>query len=445
GSWRRAYPDVACGLKRGFSYFHHRAGEAFVPQDDHSNELLVAANPDEEHGDTHWHRADVDHFFVREVQAAGIPYFDRTQIDNIENGEAWRITAERDGEAIGVTASLVVDASGQAGVLARALGIQHGAEALNTNSRTIYAHFRGVRLWHDVYAEIGGKTFDHPFPCDAAALHHVFDGGWMFVLRFDNGVTSAGFVLDRNSPEFGAGNDTVSPEDEWAILLRRFPSIARQFDGAQLVEPLRRTGPLQRLASRIAGPNWAMLPHTAYFLDPLHSAGNAHTLSGTERLMRILAESWDGADRAPRLAAYERTMRREVALLDSLIHGCYTGFARFELMAAFSMLYFAAATLGEHRRRTSGSGPEVAFLNSDNPGFTEAVTDAYTAIRALAGRPVLALREVSGYYCEVAGLIAPYNVAGLCDPARRNMYPYMEAEPSLTLRSRTGSEYTKPA
>lgn len=428
GSWRRAYPDVACGLKRGFSYFHHHPGEPFTPRDDHANELLVAANPDEERGDTHWYRAHVDHFFVREVQAAGISYFDRTQIESIENGEAWQIKARRDGEAIGVSASFIVDASGQAGVLARALEIQYGAAELNTDSRTVYAHFRDVRCWQDVYSELGGRTNEHPFPCDAAALHHVFEGGWMFVLRFDNGVTSAGFVLDRNSPEFGVGDDSLSPEDEWATLLRRFPSIARQFDGASLVEPLRRTGRLQRLASRIAGPNWAMLPHTAYFLDPLHSAGNAHTLSGIERLMGILAESWDSADRAQRLADYERTMRREVALLDSLIHGCYTGFARFELMTAFSMLYFTAATFSEHHRRWGGNGSDRAFLNADDHGFSETVTAAYATVRALADKTDLAPRDVSNYHREVAALIAAYNVAGLCDPARRNMYAYSETE-----------------
>ncbi len=430
GSWRRTYPDVACGLKRGFSYFHHHAGEAFAPRDDHANELLVAANPDEEHGDTHWYRADVDHFFVREVQAAGIPFFDRTEIETIEDGHRWRLTARRDGEAIQIAAGFVVDASGQGGVLARALGIRYSAAALKTDSRTIYAHFRDVRPWHDVYAELGGNTDEHPFPCDAAALHHVFDGGWMFVLRFDNGVTSAGFVLDRNSPEFKAADESLSPADEWATLLRRFPSIARQFEGARVVEPLRKSDRLQRLASRIAGPNWAMLPHTAYFLDALHSAGNAHTLSGIERLTAILNECREPADQAQPLVEYEITMRREVTLLDSLIHGCYTGFARFELMSAFSMLYFAAATFSEHRRRTVRNGSGHAFLNADNPGFTEAVTTAYTTVQSLARKAQLGPREASDYHRKVAGLIAPYNVAGLCNPARRNMYPYLETSPT---------------
>ncbi len=429
GSWRRTYPMVACGLKRGFSYFYHPPGEAFVPRDDHANELLVAANAGEEHGDTHWYRADVDHFFVREVQAAGIPYLDRTRIESLENDKGWRIMARRDEQSIRVAASFVVDASGAGAVLARAMGISDDPASLHTNSRTVYAHFTGVRRWQEVYTELGGRTGDHPFPCDAAALHHVFDGGWMFVLRFDNGVTSAGFVLDRHSPQFAQTDDSLSPQDEWAMLLRRFPSIARQFDDAQAVEPLRRTDRLQRLASRIAGPNWAMLPHTAYFLDPLHSAGNAHTLSGIERLTNILAESAEGADRARRLADYEQTMRREVALLDSLIHGCYAGFARFDLFTAFSMLYFTAATYSEHRRRTGGHSPGNAFLSADNPGFCEAVTNAYDGVRGLATEPTITHEDTRRYQREVARLIAPYNVAGLCDPTKRNMYPYLETGP----------------
>src|SRR3954471_7315323 len=45
GAWRRAYPDVTCGLKRGFTYYKHTDGERFVPRADRANELLVAASP----------------------------------------------------------------------------------------------------------------------------------------------------------------------------------------------------------------------------------------------------------------------------------------------------------------------------------------------------------------------------------------------------------------
>src|ERR1700689_562900 len=56
GSWQRTYPQIGCGLKRGFSFFHSSGGQ-----------LLVAASPRDEIADTHWYRADVDHFLVIEA------------------------------------------------------------------------------------------------------------------------------------------------------------------------------------------------------------------------------------------------------------------------------------------------------------------------------------------------------------------------------------------
>src|ERR1051325_1338949 len=62
GSWQRAYPHIGCGIKRGFPYFHHKAGQSHQPCTDRSNQLMVAASPSNEVADTHWLRADVDHF-----------------------------------------------------------------------------------------------------------------------------------------------------------------------------------------------------------------------------------------------------------------------------------------------------------------------------------------------------------------------------------------------
>ena len=39
GSLRSAYPQLGCGLKRGFSYFQHTTGQPFALRPDRSNEL----------------------------------------------------------------------------------------------------------------------------------------------------------------------------------------------------------------------------------------------------------------------------------------------------------------------------------------------------------------------------------------------------------------------
>ena len=57
-------------------------------------------------------------------------------------------------------------------------------------TQALYSHFSGVkRLDEDVPFDTGATP---PYPVDDAAVHHVFDGGWIWVLRFNNGITSAG-------------------------------------------------------------------------------------------------------------------------------------------------------------------------------------------------------------------------------------------------------------
>src|SRR5687768_14870879 len=71
-SWQRAYPGIASGLKRGFTFYHHTAGNPF--RDERKEQLLVAASPNDATADTHWYRPDFDAFLVREAQNLGVVY-----------------------------------------------------------------------------------------------------------------------------------------------------------------------------------------------------------------------------------------------------------------------------------------------------------------------------------------------------------------------------------
>ena len=94
GTWLQAYPHLAVGLKRGFTFMRHQAGQPFRPSPEHANELLVAASPADDVADTHWFREHFDHFLVQQAQSAGIPYHDRTDIASIER-QRQRLAAAR--------------------------------------------------------------------------------------------------------------------------------------------------------------------------------------------------------------------------------------------------------------------------------------------------------------------------------------------------------------
>ena len=467
-SWKRTYPDIVCGLKRGFSYFHHTFGEDFQPRADHANELLVAASSTAEDADTHWLRSDFDQFLANEAIAAGIPYFDQTSIDELlPRGDGWELVGHRlvpsppsagervrgpngeDGSPIGsslsarsaqettrpskinpphpnplppkaggertgirITADFLIDASGEGCFLAKQFGIGQHPAGLKTRSRALFSHFTNVARWEDLYTARGGFAADHPYPCDDAALHHVFEGGWMWVLRFGNGVTSAGFALDPDRFPF---DTRVSPEAEWAAMMQRLPAVAEQFARAEAVVPFRQTGRMQRRLERSTGPNWVMLPNTAAFLDPLHSTGNAFTLVGIERLLGILERSWLRPQLAEELKRYDETVQAETEFLDGIVSGSFAGFREFERMVALSMFYFATATWSEGERRAGRAVCGSAFLSADHPELKAALARAAHDV----GDTSISTAE---FTARVRAAIAPFNRVGLFDPAKQNLY-----------------------
>src|SRR2546423_6139297 len=88
GSWQRTYPQIGCGLKRGFTFYRHEPGIAFGGAADRSDQLLVAASPSDHVADTHWYREEVDAFLVGEARRMGVDYVDETVLESVECGEA---------------------------------------------------------------------------------------------------------------------------------------------------------------------------------------------------------------------------------------------------------------------------------------------------------------------------------------------------------------------
>ena len=412
-SWKQTYPEIVCGLKRGFSYFHQVIDHDFQPRADHANELLVAASSTAEDADTHWLRSDFDQFLAKEAVAAAIPYFDKTSIDRLEEqSDGWILSGRRLDQAVQIKADLIIDASGEGCFLAKQLGIGPHPDGLKTRSRALFSHFKQVALWDDLYRQRGGNNKDHPYPCDDAALHHVFDGGWMWVLRFDNQVTSAGFSLD---PDRYPLDKSVAPETEWAALLERLPAVREQFAAAEPIVPFRQTGRMQRRLARAAGPNWVMLPNTAAFLDPLHSTGNAFTLVGIERLIGILERSWKRPDFAEELKRFDEIVNAEVDFLDHVVSGSFAGFRQFDRMVAMSMFYFSAATWSEAERRTRRAIRGSAFLSADHAELKAALVKATKCIKDQS-------ISTDDFVSLVRNAIAPFNRVGLFNAEKKNLY-----------------------
>jgi len=394
GRWVARFPELRRGLKRGFTFYRHHAGRPFVSDGSRTERLLVAASPNDHIADNHWLRADVDHHFVRAAVASGVEYRDRTEV-----------TAEM---LKALRADFVVDASGPGGFMARQLAIPSALRRMHTNSGLLFSHFDGVRLFSDVVPPPGLPP--GPYPDDWAAVHHIIEEGWMYSLRFDHGVTSAGFVLKRRV----AG----TPEQQWRYLLGRYPTVGALFGGAKPLMPLAYKPRIQHRLTRAAGPGWAMLPHAYAFVDPLFSTGIAWSLRAIERLGLLFEK--EGGPTEQDLARYDAALSHEADQIDMLVAGAYHAMARFDLFAAHAMIYFAAVSFAEIRQRVM---KDNEFAWSGFLGVGDATLGGLPRASLRRLRHVRTPADRRSFINWVTNAIAPRNVCGLANPAAHHHYP----------------------
>jgi tetracycline 7-halogenase / FADH2 O2-dependent halogenase len=443
GTWKAAYPKIATGRKRGFSYFQHEAGIPFQPRPDHSNELLAAASSSDAVSDTQWLRSDVDSFFFRQACDSGVTPIENSEVDSLHKSmrptnNGWvvkvrSVKASASGQVHDLSAGFLLDASGSGQVLARQFGINDQADQLATNSRAIFAHVTGLPEWRTTLEQTSPtSTTDHLFPCDHAAQHHILEEGWMWRLRFDSDITSLGLVLDDRENREKKLSDGCDSNSEFQDIINRYPSLHAALATARVTNsasmPIR-TKRLQRLAAQFAGNDWAMLPHTAGFIDPLHSTGIAHSLAGVERLAAILLAKKAPSDNVlpdPMLQLYSSIIREELTLIDQLVAGCYDAIAQrsFKKLAAFTMCYFAAATTWERQRLNNESHPAAESarrLALDRPAlFCANDAEFRAAVFHLRGQMPNETDAAFETLCKET--LAPFNHVGLFEPPIPNMY-----------------------
>ena len=310
----------------------------------------------------------------------------------------------------------MIDATGPHGLLHRALRLSETELPGYPQTQALWSHFEGVTRPED--SRLGMP----PYPPEDAAVHHVFDGGWVWVLRFNNGITSAGVAAtDAVAAELGFSEG----ESAWNRLVEAMPALQAQFSHAQPVLPFRFILRLSFLSGLVAGDRWALLPSAAGFVDPLLSTGFPLTLLGVERMARILEAGLESPRLGVELLDYERKTRDEILATARLIGALYANMNDFPLFRALTLLYFAAASYSETARRLRKPQLAQSFLLHDHPTFGPAMS-AILERAALGPQGTDATQLIEDIRCT----IEPIDVAGLSRPNGRNWYP-VDAEDLL--------------
>lgn len=406
-----------CGPQQTLGFLHHQEGR---PADGYA---ALQFNVPGEHGESHLYRPDIDQWLVTVATGYGCRVR-RAQVTEVVPGPDTVEVRLADGGS--VVTRCVVDTSGPDSPVAAALGSVSKALPSPGPVRVVSAELTGVRPLEELVPPLPGSR-----PWSAGTVHHVFDGGVLWLAPFGEGAgCAAGLCLDgRRHP--GSGD----PAEDLFATVGRFPTLARQFDTARIRRACADDAP-RRLASVRTADRMLLLDRAAFCADPLFGRDAAATaelvctVAGdliaavrdddfgaarfgyTDRLQAAMAES--GA----RLAAAALTATRDARLWSAL--------ARVWLLGSM----FGALTLKKQLKLLQAGALEPAFAGLRRPpdggtsfgmlsGYAALLESALTACERADAGDLTPGRAAETVFAAIRSARCVPPIFGFGDPADR--------------------------
>jgi flavin-dependent dehydrogenase len=202
------------------------------------------------------------------------PQFDQILLDNaaangVDVRQEHRVlgVCRHDGRVTGVrfvddtgaeleaSCRFVVDASGQAGLIGRDLGLRTPDESFR--NLAVYGYFANARRLPEPDS---GNIFIESYP-----------DGWVWAIPLHTGVMSVGVVVDSALGQ--AGIREHGPEGFLHAQLATAPSTSDMLREARQESTTYVIRDWSYMSSRLAGDGWVLVGDAACFIDPLFSSG----------------------------------------------------------------------------------------------------------------------------------------------------------------------------
>jgi FADH2 O2-dependent halogenase len=361
--------------KQHFWFGMHQEGQPLDPRDELMAETLrLPVGPD-----SHMLRSDLDGWLVSLLPRYGVDYVDHTDVVRYDADDRRAVVTLRNGEAeSAVRARFVVDASGHASFLARQFELREEPSRLETNTRTIFAHFTGIPPLDDV---LGAEHPSFRFKRHGGSMHHCFHGGWAWVIPLRDDLVSVGLSLDREVHPF---DPDLPAEREIETFLSRYPSMRQHLGEMEPVRPLTKTDRVQFSCRTILGPRFILTPHASGFVDPLFSSGILLSQAFVARFVPAIEEAVreDDFSRA-RFEPMERAFFRELDAVDRFVSGAIASYRHAPSFLQYirTWLYAESSQLA---RRTLGDcsetdGPTLLYATAE-ADFVELLAELHREI-----------------------------------------------------------------
>lgn len=333
------------GVKKHFGFLIHEEGK---PQD--PRQVNQFNTPGLLHEASHLYRQDTDAYLYHAAVRYGCTGRLNFRVSDIDFDDDGVTIGNAEGETF--RARYIVDASGFRSPLAEKFGLREDPCRFQHHSRSIWNHMLNVPRTDDV---LDGQPegFKPPVPWYEGTVHHMFEGGWFWVIPFDNSpasqnpLCSVGLTLDpRRYPQ----QEGETPEEEFFRHAARFPDIERQFAGAVAAREWVSTPRLQYSSRQTVGDRWCLLGHAAAFIDPLFSRGLSNTAEVVNALgWRLLRAVRDDDFSADRFEYVERLQQSLLDYNDELVDAAFISFSDYDLWTAVFRIWAWGSNAGTFR------------------------------------------------------------------------------------------------
>jgi flavin-dependent dehydrogenase len=258
-------------------------------------------------------RSEFDQLMLENAREHGVTAHEGVRVFDVifEHGRATGVTIrEDDGKLREVRAKVVVDASGQAGLIQNRLRLRVWDPVLNKGAIWTY--------WEGAYRDAGrdeGATM---------VLQTADRNGWFWYIPLHDNIVSVGVVAPFDSLFKNRGSYEQTYEEEVA----RCSAVKERVAGATRATGYFATKDYSYRATRVAGDGWVMVGDAWGFLDPLYSSGVLLALKSGELAADAIVEGLRiGDTSAAQLGKWGPIFNQGVDRMRRLVCEYYNGFS----------------------------------------------------------------------------------------------------------------------
>jgi flavin-dependent dehydrogenase len=269
-------------------------------------------------------RSEFDQMMLENAREHGVLAHEEVRVrDVIMEGDrvAGVRLLDQSGNEREVRARVVVDASGQSGLLMNKFKLRIWDPVLNKGAVWTY--------WEGAYRDQGRD--------EGATVVLQLDNrlGWFWYIPLHNNRVSIGVVAPFDYIFKGRGDhETIYCEE-----LERCPAVQERIAGAKRISGYFATRDYSYRASKVAGNGWVMIGDAFGFLDPLYSSGVLLALRSGEMAADAIVEGFAKNDLGEaQLGKWGPVLHQGIDRMRRLVCEYYEGFSFGKLMRLYPEL-----------------------------------------------------------------------------------------------------------